>query len=113
MVDNPDHPSKRPPVEKLDILREYARAREMGTWTYTERLFPYTVPYEIRQGFLVSWDSPRLCFVVQRIPSAARGIEHKEWTVPFNPGTRHMRDCAMDPSQDLLLVITGPEAQAA
>lgn len=113
MVDNPDHPAKKPPAEKLAALQDYARAREMGAWTYTKPLFPYTNLYEIRQGFLVSWDSPRLCFVIQRIPSAARGIEHKEWSVPFNPRARDMRECTTDPSQDLLLVITAVEPQVA
>lgn len=64
------------------------------------------------QGVSVIWNRGRSVFTVQRLPSASRGIERKEWAVPFHISARVVCSFDHDPSQDVILVLTAPIVSA-
>lgn len=93
-------------TEKLTALAEYVAARDAQQWSHEETIEAGGPYYDYSEGFLVIWDRKTCAFTVRRLPSHVRGIEAKEWAIPFPLNHSRVLDIVSCPSQDVLLVVT-------
>lgn len=107
-----------PNVSYTDLvtrLEQYVSDRDNFRWTseYVVEKPDHNL-WQLQQGFFGFYNEQTKVFSFHRIPSKARGITSKEWTVPFEPDAgRTFLSFGIDPSQDLVLVVTVPNGYVA
>lgn len=93
--------------ERLDMLRAHQDAWNSLSWSSEE-----TIPiaqgrcWELNGGILAQSDS-QSSIEFRQLPSALRGIKSREWKI--DNFDFDVADFAIDPSQDLLVVIEATE----
>jgi len=105
MEDGP--PSSVSAAERLNRLRQYKAAWDSLKWVRDETIDMSGHLWELYGGVLAQYDSVGQSLNFRQLPSDSRGIECQVWSVEIL-GTR-LRDFAMDPSQDLLVLIENPK----
>lgn len=85
------------------MLRAHQDAWNSLTWSFEESI-PITQGrcWELNGGILAQSDTPS-SIVFRQLPSALRRIESREWRIDSFEFV--VADFAMDPSQDLLVVV--------
>ena len=96
-------PSTLTPAERLSILRVRQDAWDGLVWTAEEDVTMHQGGVWELYGNVLAQAQGERTLHFKQIPSAIRGIQGIEWTIP-DVGCK-MRDFGMDPAQDLLVVI--------
>jgi hypothetical protein len=96
-------PSNLTVSKRLNFLREYQTAWKTLSWNRYQHIPEIETAWQCVGGILAFLSPfPSQSVIVNQLPSVIRGIEERNWTLDFPVA---IDDFALDPAQDLLVVV--------